>query len=298
MLQPQAFHYFAEVVRTGSLRKASEKFFVAPSAISRQIANLEHELGSTLFERSSRGMVLTAAGRVLLDYVLDNDRRVEGIRSQIHDLTQLRRGTVRLAVVEAVVSDFLPTLITRFRALFPGIGFEVDVCGTHDIADRIAGNMAEIGLAFNVLSRDDLLLRGRLAQPLQVICRPAHRLAKRRSVTLADLCNEQVILPNEAFGIRYLVDRAAARAGVSLSVCCVANSLQLLKTMVASSDLLTFMPPLTFTKEAASKQLRAISLSDKTCERASLDIVTAREHQLSAAAQAFLKPLLEACAQP
>jgi DNA-binding transcriptional LysR family regulator len=67
LIQPQSLKYFAEVARTGSLRQASETFFVAPSAISKQISNLERELGAALFDRSPRGVVLTLAGQLLLD---------------------------------------------------------------------------------------------------------------------------------------------------------------------------------------------------------------------------------------
>jgi DNA-binding transcriptional LysR family regulator len=295
MLQPQSLRYFAEVARTGSLRKASESFFVAPSAISRQISNLEQDLGTELFERTSRGMVPTAAGRILLGFVLDSDTRIGRIRSHIHDLTELKCGTVRLAVFEAVASNFLTGIMTAFSAAFPGIDFYVDICGTLQIADRLATDTVEIGLAFNVLSRDDLVLQGRIAQPLQMICRPSHPLAARTSVSMADLDGARVVLPDSTFGIRYLIDQAAAAAKASLSVVCVANSLQLLKALVAGSDLVAFMPPLTFAREAAGGLLHAVALSDKACEQASLDIVTTRDHKLSMAASAFLKVLLERC---
>lgn len=295
MLQPQALRYFAEVVRTGSLRRASELFFVAPSAVSRQIANLEEELGASLFERTPRGMVPTEAGQLLFNYVCENNHRIERVRSDLDDLTNLRRGTVRLAVIEAVTGDFLPTLMSRFSASYPGIGFYVEVCGTHQIADRVVSDSAEIGLAFDVLSREDLVLQGRLAQPLQVICRPSHPLARRKSVSVTDLVNHRLVVPDETFGTRYLIDRAAARAGVRLSVHCVANSLQLLKMLVANSDAVSCMPPLTFAHEQASGLLAAVPVSDKSCRQASLDVITARHRKLSAAAKVFLEALLEVC---
>ena len=64
-MQTNALRYFLEVARTGSLSKASERLFVAVSALSRQIAKLEDEIGTPLFERRPRGMVLSEAGRLL-----------------------------------------------------------------------------------------------------------------------------------------------------------------------------------------------------------------------------------------
>ena len=293
VLQPLALRYFAEVARTGSLRRSSETLLVATSAISRQIDHLEQVLGTPLFERSTRGMTPTTAGRMLLSFVHDHERRIARVRADIDDLSALRRGTVSLAVIEAVASDFLPALMTAFHTTYPGIDFLVDVCGTHQIADRVVDGSAEIGLAFNVLDRDDLILQGRLAQPLQVICQPSHPLARHKSLRMADLAGQRVALPAASFGTRDLIEHASARAGVALSVYCVANSLHLLKALVARSSVISFMPPLTHAQEEAAGLIAAVPLSDPACRKASLDIITARYHKLSAASAAFLDILLK-----
>lgn len=121
MIQPQSLMYFAEVARTGSLRQVSETFFVAPSAISKQIGNLEAELGATLFDRSPRGATLTEAGQLLLDYVHANSRDVEHLHAALDDLSSLRHGVVRVALVEAAAQSFMPDLMTEFSRDHPGI---------------------------------------------------------------------------------------------------------------------------------------------------------------------------------
>jgi DNA-binding transcriptional LysR family regulator len=113
-LQPHALEYFSEVVETGSLRLAAQKFDVAPSAVSRQIARLEQDLGQDLFERSPKGMLPTAAARLVLEFLTETRLRAEKMRADINDLTDLKRGNVRLAVVEALSSDFLADLLRHF----------------------------------------------------------------------------------------------------------------------------------------------------------------------------------------
>lgn len=292
MIQSQAIAYFAEVVRTGSLRKAAENLLITPSAISRQIANLEEELGAPLFYRSSRGMVLTEAGDALLRFVEESNASVLRLRTTVDGLGNLSRGSVRLAVVEATTSSFLPSLLAEFANDHPNIHFEVRVCGTHEIADQVSTDRADIGLAFNVLSRDDLTLQSRMAQPLQIICRPGHPLANHKAMSIADLGETPVALPARSFGIRYLVDQAAGREKVTLNVRYEADSLQLIKSIVSASDVIGFMPPLTFESERSAGVLSAIQLSDVPSERSSLDIVTSRYRSLSAAARAFLARIL------
>ncbi|MBY4870315.1 LysR family transcriptional regulator [Burkholderia anthina] len=298
MIQPQSLKYFAEVARTGSLRQASETFFVAPSAISKQISNLETELGATLFDRSPRGAMLTAAGQLLLDYVNANSRDVEHLQAALDDLSSLRHGVVRVALVEAAVQSFMPDLMTEFSRNHPGITIHLDVCGTAQIVDALVNRRVEIGMAFNVLNRDDLSLHGRSTQPVQMICRPEHPLAGREAVSMPDLATYRVALPTRAFGIRYLIEKAAARADVLLDVSVEANSLQVIKNLVMRSDIVSFMPPLTLTQETADGGLLAIPLVDRDAESASIDVISSRGRELSVAARTFLSSLLRRLRTP
>jgi DNA-binding transcriptional LysR family regulator len=298
LIQPQSLKYFAEVARTGSLRQASETFFVAPSAISKQISNLERELGAALFDRSPRGVVLTVAGQLLLDYVSANTRRVEELYAAMDDLSSLRHGLVRIALVEAAVQSFIPDLITEFSSIYPGILVHLDVCGTAQIVEALVNHNADIGMAFNVLNRDDINLHGRSVQPMQMICRPEHPMAKRKSVSMSELMNARIALPTRTFGIRYLIDKAAERANIKLRAAIEANSLQVIKNLCRQSDVVSFMPPLTLVHEVSHGWLCAIPLDEHDSESATIDVITSRGRQLPAAAQNFLKLLLKRLQTP
>ncbi len=291
-MQTQALEYFAEIARSGSLRQASETFDIVPSAISRQIAQLEHQLGLQLFERHTRGMTLTEAGKVLLAHVDQNERQLDALRNQLDDLSALRRGSVRLAVVEAVAHRFLPTAIAEFSKHHPGIEFQVSVCGTNEVAGRLLSNTAEIAMAFNSPSRDDLMLQARIAQPLQLVCAPGHALLGSGSVSMAQLDGVPAALPDRSFGIRRMVDRAQEAAGVRFKIMLESDSLQLIKNVVGATSLVTFMPPMTFTREQNNGTLLAIDLQDAAFTRASIDVITARGHGMSLAARQFLEALV------
>lgn len=291
-MQTQALEYFAEIARSGSLRQASETFDIVPSAISRQIAQLEHQLGLQLFERHTRGMTLTEAGKVLLAHVDQNERQLDALRNQLDDLSALRRGSVRLAVVEAVAHRFLPAAIADFSKQHPGIEFQVSVCGTNEVAGRLLSNTAEIAMAFNSPSRDDLMLQARIAQPLQLVCAPGHPLLGSGSVSMAQLDGIPAALPDRSFGIRRMVDRAQDAAGIRFKIMLESDSLQLIKNVVGATSLVTFMPPMTFTREKNNGTLHAIDLLDTTFTRASIDVITARGHGMSLAARQFLEALV------
>src|SRR5882724_3303905 len=119
--------YVDEVARARSIRKAAEHLNVTASAVNRRIADLEIELGAPLFERLPRGVRLTAAGEVFVNYLRKQGGEVERMKSHIEDLKGLRRGTVRIACSQALAFDFLPRAIAAYRARYPLVDFEVRV---------------------------------------------------------------------------------------------------------------------------------------------------------------------------
>jgi DNA-binding transcriptional LysR family regulator len=186
----------------------------------------------------------------------------------------------------------MPDLITEFSRDHPGIAVHLEVCGTAQIVDALVDHRAEIGMAFNVLNRDDISLHGRSIQPLQMICRPEHALAGRKAVSMSELGTVRVALPARTFGIRYLIEKAAERANIALQVAIEANSLQVIKNLVRQSDIVSFMPPLTLEQEAAHGWLRAVPLDERDSGSATIDVISFRGRQLSVAAQSFLDLLI------
>lgn len=122
--------YFNEVAKLGSIRKAADRLHVAPSAVSRQIAQLEHELDAVLFERSKSGVRLTAAGEVLARQSHRVFRDIDRARSGIDDLRGLRRGEVNLWVIEGFVRGLLPTILAGFQRRYPDVSFKIQTAST------------------------------------------------------------------------------------------------------------------------------------------------------------------------
>ena len=96
--------YVAEVARAGSIRRAAERLNLTPSALTRQIQDLEYELGTPIFERLPQGMRLNAAGELFARHIRDQAADLDRVRSQIADLSGVRRGHVALACSQAFVT--------------------------------------------------------------------------------------------------------------------------------------------------------------------------------------------------
>lgn len=100
--------YFAEVARSGSLRRAAEKLHISASAINRQILQAEEAFGTPLFERLPEGLRMTAAGELLYDNLLRWQKEFRLTRQKFDELQGLKRGTVSVGMVQALAEGALP----------------------------------------------------------------------------------------------------------------------------------------------------------------------------------------------
>jgi DNA-binding transcriptional LysR family regulator len=292
MLPPTSLKYFAEAARSGSVRQAADALLVAPSVVSRHVAQLEREFGTALFERSPRGMMLTAAGRLLLDFVVQSEAQAQNVRAAIGGLGGSQRGRVRVALSEAAMGSFMPDLLAAFAKQFPHIVFQWSGGPTARIVDAVASQATDVGLAFNVPERGDIVHHSKVAQPLQLVCAPDHPLAGAPAVSMRDVAPFKVAAPDTGFGLRQLIDQLAASAGVDLQIAYEMNSIAAIKSMVRQADVVAFLPPMAFADELRTGWLRAVWVSERAAESATLDVITASGRELPSAVGAFLQHLL------
>lgn len=283
--------YFAEVVRSGSIREASERLNVAPSALSRQIQNLEYELGMPLFERQPRGMKLTAAGEIYARYaqtvILEEDR----VRSELEELRGLRRGVVRLATVEGVVADMLTTVVTKFRDKYPGIRFHLLTTGTDDVVASVRDGTADIGISFHAQPDAAVRFVRRIRDPLAALLHPDHVLARRRQVTLTEILSFPVAVPEAGFGIRRLIDEQCRRLGQSMTAALETNSIEALRGFARSGAGITMLPGMSYQREIRQGEIVAIPISDRALNQCSMDISVLAGRHLPTTISQFLSTL-------
>ena len=208
--------YVDEVARTGSIRKAADQLNVTASAVNRRIMDLEEELGAPLFERRPRGVRLTAAGEVFVNYLRQQDGEVERMKSQIEDLKGMRRGTVRIACSQALALEFLPRADRRIpqAASVRGVRREgvrprAGDDGARGLRGRSgAGVPAAVSRQFP--AADDAGTAHRCGDVVRAIRSPA-----KRTVRLRDCAAYPVALPERSIGGRQLLEEVMARSRIS-----------------------------------------------------------------------------------
>lgn len=148
--------YFLTAARTGSLSAASRELHVTQPSVSEQVRRLERELGASLFVRTNRDLLLTAAGRRLVPEAENTLNAVRSARAAVEDLAQLRGGTVSLGLFGSAHRYLLKELATELLARFPGIDLRLVGSNSGQVADAIRSGEYDAGLVMTPVDHRDL----------------------------------------------------------------------------------------------------------------------------------------------
>jgi DNA-binding transcriptional LysR family regulator len=283
--------YLVEAAALGSMRAASDKLNVAVSSVSRQIANLESELGLLLIERGRRSIKLTEAGELALRYYRESLAHREALDSSFQALRGLRAGSIQLAIGEGFVAA-VSLLLQQFLNDNSGVLLSVTTASTLDVIRHVVDDEAHIGLVFHAPADPKLSVRCSIPQPINLIVHPGHRLAKFPSVTLKQLADHRLCMTESGFRIRQIISMAETQEGVWVTSRIVTNSLQLLREMVKSGDYVTLMPDIAAFSELGNRELVSIPVESSALQTTSVNLVTRLGRALPVAPAALL-PLLE-----
>jgi len=283
--------YLAEAVRGGTMRAASENLNVAPSSISRQIAQLEEELGVPLIERNRSPLKLTEAGQMALSYYREFTNQQDAFISQVRDLKGLKAGEVSLAVGEAMVGELLLDVLGKFMAQYPDIRIHIRAGGTLDVVGMVLEDEAHMGMVFQPEPEAKIRVRASSDQPLKVIVSPNHPLSKRTSLSFQDLATERLALPETSFRICQVIYAAASLEQVFLTPVLVSNSLRVLKEFALSGSGITILPGIAAHTEVAAGDLQAVTIDNPAMQHTSASVITRLGRQLPVGAVRLLQKI-------
>jgi DNA-binding transcriptional LysR family regulator len=290
-----ALRYFSETANSRSIRAASERLHVSPSAISRQIAKLEHELRAPIFDRDAQGMRLTAAGEVLQSKVEAMMREFARTKSHIAALQNLQAGTVDVYTFQGAIESFIPPVLRDYHKRHPDVLFNIITSSTDETINALVSGIAEIGLVLNPPVRETILSTEIFRETIVAAVAPNHPLADHKDVSLKELASFPLILAVPAFGLRQQVDKAFDRHGISPSVFCVTNSMRLLKGLAGLDRQCTLLPRSAVETEVAEGALSTIEVGEFADDPMVCCACVHKSNSLSPAAKVFLDVIISYC---
>lgn len=236
----RTLRYIDAVARAGSIRKAAEHLALTASSLNRRIQDFEEELGTPVFERLPRGVRLNAAGELLIRHARAQMADLERVRSQIADLSGVRRGRVSIACSQAVAHHLLPEAISTYRTEFPYVIFEVWVRDHVGAQQALVDFTADMVLVFEPAVQVEKQTHFVLEQPLHAIMDADHPLAAKEVVRLRECLRYPLVMPDRGLGARKIIDEALGRRSLTLEPVIESNSFEFLREYVRREQAITF----------------------------------------------------------
>ncbi len=275
------------VANERSFSRAAEKLARTQPAISLALQRLETELGEKLMDRSAKDVVLTDAGRAVLEYA----RRFQNLESELgNSIAELRDHSAGRLVIGANESTGLYLLrhVERYRRMYPKVKVQV----RRSFSSRIPAEIMDGNLELGVISYQprDERLRSRVifTDSLALVVSPKHRLAKRGSVPIFELGDETFVAHNVVSPYRDLVLRTFQTRGVRLNMDIEMPTVEMIRWMVEENQGVAFLPRMCVEQEIAEKRLVAVRVPEVEVER-KIYLVQPARRAVSYAADAFLQ---------
>ena len=276
--------YFLAVAEEQHFTRAAGKLHVTQPTLSHQIRELEGQLNLSLFDRVGRRVKLTAAGEMLLPHARRVLRELADAQTALNELHGLKRGVLKVGIVQTVNACVIPEIVARFSAAHPGINVTCSEMPVAEIESELESGRLDLGISFLPPSLKNLMGQKLFAEEIVLVVAADHALANRRRVRIRDLAKHPMALLARKFCTRQLIDRALAEAGIEPEVKVEMNSVDSILSTVRRTQLVTLLPTLALCQRDTG--LKAIAVTEPAPGR-SVGLLWLRNAQQRVAAQAF-----------
>ena len=282
---------FLAIAHARSYRQAAEALHTSQPALSQHVRELEAELGVRLFDRLSRGVVMTEAGGLLEERAQRVFATLTDVREVLGELQGLQRGSLLVGASTTPGIYVLPAVIGEFRRRYPRIELRLRIGNSRVIEEAIRAHEVDLGVVGgHGLAPGEECLAAGLADELVLIVSPTHRWAKRREVAPADLTDEPLLVREEGSATRRVTERALEQAGVSWRVSMELGHTEAIKQAVMAGLGVAFVSVHAVRGEIASRRLAAIRLRRLRIQR-HFHVIHSEARTLSVGAQALVTML-------
>lgn len=244
--------YFVAVAEEGSFSRAAAREHVAQPSLSQQIRKLEAEMDQRLFDRLPRSIVLTEAGKCLLEYARKVLAEIADARRCLDDLQRGVSGRLVVGALPTIAPYVLPALIGKFQRRYPKVTLEIVEDTTENLALRLEDGTVDVALA-STCNESPTLERHTLGNEALFILLPKeHRLTKKKKIKWADLKSEKFLLLHETHCLSVQVCELLDAHHLQPELAVRSTQLTTIAQMVASDMGVSLVPQMMIEHDLAS----------------------------------------------
>jgi DNA-binding transcriptional LysR family regulator len=291
----EVLRYVVLIAEQGSTLAAAQRVNLTSSSLSRKIAQLEHELGLPLFERHSRGMRPTDAGRLVIEAARQMLARMERLATEIDDVDAMNRGMVRVYASQTLVEHILMPRLLDMGQRHPNVKIELQVAAGRQFERALVEDAADIALVITVPTHPDIEIVAERSNQVVAVVRRDHPFAGRDMLSVTDIVSEPFAALPATFSSRVAFNSLLPDALRAVQPHLTTNSGPALKSYALSGLGAAIMPELAIWNGGADAELVAIKIegADRIdtrmclCHRRSRILGSAARRLLADLAQSF-----------
>ena len=284
---------FVAVCEAGSIGKAAEREFIAASAVSKRLADLESALGTALLYRHARGVDLTPAGQSLLHHARNVLYGLEKMQGELSEYADGVRGHVRVHASISAVVQFLPEDLGRFALQHPQVKIDLEEHLSADVLRAVQEGAADIGIcnaSAAATGGEALQWRPYRADTLALIVPAGHALAALTAIDFIDSLDFDQVGLQPGSSIALAMHQAAAQAGRAIRLRIRVSGLDAMCRMIDNGLGVGVMPARAFELMRGASALQAVPLRDAWAQR-SIGLVARDFATLPVTARALIEHL-------
>ena len=279
---------FIAVADLGSFVAASQALHLSQPALSRRVDKLEQALGFKLFERTTRKVELNAMGRSFMPRARHVLNELENALLGMTELSDRLRGQVTVACVPSAVGAFVARGLSEFHRQFPRIRVNLMDDTATNVLLAVARAEADFGISYLGTQEPDLEFDPLIEEDFVLACPPEHALARRSTVTWAEMAKHECVMLAPGTGNRMLIDQAlagATRSKPAQAWSCEVRHVPALITLIESGVGIGPVPRFSIPEPSHSRLVTVPLVEPKVVRM--IGVIKPRGRPLSPAAQAF-----------
>ena len=260
------YRVFYRVVECGSMTEAAKELFLAQSTISRTVQNLENDLGSTLFERTAHGVLLTEEGSILHHHLKLAIEHITAAEEKLDSIRRLDHGLLRIGASELTLEHYMLPYLERMKREYPQIVIRLSYSNPSLAVEALNSRLLDLAVLagpFEESDTIDIMPLDRGDFDYILIAGNGFNELRDKTIKLEELRDYPFICMEKGMGVRTYADRAAQRSSFVLHPECEVGSMPLLVSLVKINLGLAFLPIPHAKKELEAGNVFAVKLSEQ-----------------------------------
>lgn len=286
MVELKDLRYFTEVANYGSFTKAAASTYLSQPTLSKSIKKLESELKVELFERSTRSLMLTDAGEIVLQQARKILGATDELSSLLDDLINLPTGNIKIGIPPLIGTLFFPAIAKTCKQQYPQVSLQLVERGAKRIEQLVEEGQVDVGIIVFPTDDSKFDITPFIKEEFMLYTSSKHHLATLKEVSLQQLTEENFIVFNREFALHELVIKECQKVGFQANIAYESSQWDLITELVGAELGITLLPKSIYRK-MDHNTIQMIKLTSPPMWE--LGFITKKDRYQSFAVRALLK---------